>query len=83
MQEHLVIEVKRTPAKNVNIFVMVHGVFSDLDKAKNALKKLGTAELTNQVWKETSVEGKSIDDPNGPNILIFIQSLSTSDKIIY
>ena len=80
---HVVIEVIKTDTPNRNIMVMIHGIFTEFELAKTAIKKIGETELVNATFKESSVLGKSIEDPNGPNHLVYVQTFSTLNEIIW
>lgn len=82
MRTYLLVETEKMPVGHRGLLTTFHGIFDNLDAAKQGLRTVAEALLINPQIGDRAVRGKLVDDPHGNDVTIYIQEFAQFNKVI-
>ena len=79
---YLLVEVESVPRGQKSPLTCFHGIFDDLDAAKQGLRIVAEALMINPQIGDRAARGKLAEDPRGSDVTIYIQEFAQFNKVI-
>lgn len=82
MRTYLLVEVEAAPSGQKSRLTTFHGIFDNLDAAKQGLRIVAETMMINPHISDRAARGKIADESDGPEATIYIQEFSQFNKVV-